>query len=282
MSITSGRKSRRALALLVAGAGFAAFVVSPASAASDRTEVTRGREGAEVRVHRGADGGCDGSSMDIVSGRVDDPAPGRATTVEVAVDDHCNVKITKQESKADTQGDERAPLSSVTISSDDKGAPASAEAASTTFEANAVYGNYIRGVQVLQDVVNIDIAKWKWTNDRVWDDVYGVTRFKATGECCNVWWGQGTTSVSWNHAIAANYLGAQTAWTGGTAFSHGRGDFHSDFLWCNFQPGQNFEMTTQLLSYPAGGYDVNFSQNAVCSGTHMSTTKSTSTSQPPF
>lgn len=244
-----------------------------------REEVIKGRDGASVRVSTG--NGCAGKTMDIDSGEIADPTPGRASTLVVDVDANCNVRIAAQGTNVPVTPDEPGtPPGAVEVKPG-----RTAQSGSTGFEPATLYGNYIRSSQTLQDVVNIDIAKWKWTHDRLWDDYYAATRFKAAGEDGSnyVYWGRASTSVSWNHAVGAYYDGANTSWCSlCTAHSYSHGTFHSDFLWCNFQPGQDFNLRTTLDSKSGGGYDAHFSQSNVCSGTHMATSKSTSTAPPPF
>lgn len=240
-------------------------------------EVIRGSDGALVRVHRGD--GCVGTTMDIDSGVVNDPTPGFVSSLVVDVDENCNVRISNQ--KSHVPATESQPTAGVSTGTSRAN---SVETSSADFESNTLYGNYIRSSQTLQDIASIDIAKWKWTHDRVWDDV-AATRFKVAGEDGSnyVWWGQASTSLSWNHAVGAYYDGADTSFCSNcVANSYSHGTFHSDFLWCNFQPGQDFNLYTTLDSISGGGYDAHFSQSATCSGTHMATSKSTSVSPPPF
>lgn len=114
----------------------------------------------------------------------------------------------------------------------------------------------------------LQFAKFRYGHDRVWDG--SLTRFKQ-----DVRWGVGSTSVSWNHPVGACFDGQETAWAA-EARSVAHGDFHSDFLWCNFQPGQNFTLKSSLITRPDGGRRVEFTQSATCSGTHMATAHKTS------
>lgn len=66
---------------------------------------------------------------------------------------------------------------------------------------------------------------------------------------------------------------AEHAWRYNAAYANGHASFHSDFLWCNLQPGQNFTLYTTLKSVWQGSYDAFFTQSRVCSGTHMATAK---------
>jgi hypothetical protein len=58
------------------------------------------------------------------------------------------------------------------------------------------------------------------------------------------------------------------------------GAFHSDFLWCNFEPGQNFIMTTEITTFKDGGFARDYRQNRQCAGTHKAT-ESHQSSTPP-
>jgi hypothetical protein len=181
----------------------------------------------------------------------------------------------------------RRPVGKGASSDPTTGVADPAETAETDdgFEPNEVYGNYIRSSQTLQDIVNIDIAKLKFTHDRVWEDYYGgFVRFKAAGESWPyaTWWLQGSTSVGWNHPHTPVKDWHDVTWIPPYAGSAGHGDFHSDFLWCNLQPGQNFTLGTVLTAGANGAYNAAFGQSQVCSGTHMATSKYTSTTPPPF
>lgn len=135
------------------------------------------------------------------------------------------------------------------------------------------YGNYIHSSQTMQDVVNIDIAKFRYDHDRVWNG--SQTYFKS---CCG--YARSSTSVSWNHPAGSPVFDGWDGAPVATAHGYAHGDFHSDFLWCNFQAGQNFRMNTTLDSFKTGGYDAHFGQNRACGGTHMATSKSANTNPP--
>lgn len=281
------KKTTWAVGCAAVAAGALTFgTASPVHAGRDaREETIRGAAGAEVRVQRGSGGGCAGTSMDIISGAVEDPTPGLVSTVVVAVDSSCKVRISQQRQRQRVARD-AGPAESLDTTGKVEVMGSDAGGSSTDFEANAIYGNYVRSSQTLQDVFNVDIAKWKWTHDRVWDTVTTKTRFKVPGTCSSsptgCWWGQSSTSVTWNHPRSANFATADTAWKTGTASSIGFGEFHSDFLWCNHQPGQNFRLTTEVKSWNPGGYDAKFTQSRTCSGTHMATSKWTATEHAPY
>jgi hypothetical protein len=201
------------------------------------------------------------------------------STVVVSLDENCNPRITESKTRQPVQN---APSTSAVESQPAIARTASGPAGTNGFEANALYGNFVRSSQTLQDAVNIDIAKLKWTHDRVWDG--RVTRFKGTNENSPnlAWWGQCSTSVSWNHVTSCWYTGADTTWVA-FANSYAEGNFHTDWTWCNgTSEWQNLSLYTKLWSYADGGYDVRFTQAAPCPGTHMATRKWTSTSYPPF
>ncbi|MFA5564531.1 MAG: hypothetical protein WC184_01385 [Acidimicrobiia bacterium] len=241
------------------------------------TETYLGDHGAEVHVERGND--CDGTSIEVISGRVDDPTPDLVSTVIVEIDERCGVTIVEQEVRAPLAPE----ISSVVRESVEVSSESSSIGENTShFAPMALYGNYVRSSQTLQDILSIDIAKFKWTHDRQWDDVYNATRFKAASECCDVYWGESSTSVAWNHPVGAYFDTADTTWQPTIARSFAHGSFHSDFLWCNLQPGQNFTLSTELQSWAPGGYDAKFRQSQTCSGTHMATSKWTSITPPPY
>lgn len=141
-------------------------------------------------------------------------------------------------------------------------APATATIAATC----GYFGNVVHGSQTLQDVVNIDIGKYRYGHDRNWNACSNISKFIQ-------WWMVDSTSTSWNHPNTPVSDGYDSAWNTYAANGYGHGSFHSDFLWCNFQPGQNYNLYTNLVSYASGSYDAHFSQSRVCSGTHMATAK---------
>ena len=245
----------------------------------EATSVIKAGNGGEILLKKQGQG-CEGAISDVRSGAVSDSTPGFATTLNYSVAEDCTVRITEARSGV--------PVSDLPASQTPRSAAAASdlgtEQDSGAFTPNTVWGNFIRSSQTLQDVVNIDIAKLKTTHDRQWDDYWNDTRFKADGENSPnmVRWSEASTSVSWNHVSGVYFDGAETYWRTDSALSWSHGDYHSDFLWCNYEPGQNFWLQTALISYPGGGYDSNFFQSRVCSGTHMATSKWTSISYPPF
>jgi len=128
-------------------------------------------------------------------------------------------------------------------------------------------GNWVHSSQTQLDVINIDIARFRYLRDRKWDG--GQT-----------WWGNGwlagNTEKAWNHPV-----GVQHHWTQGpgiSAATEGSGDFHSDFLWCNLQEGQNFRLSTTMTTFKNGDRGASFRQSQNCFGTHMATAVKTSLS----
>lgn len=222
------------------------------------------------------------------SGRISDPTEDQVSTVVVSLDDNCNPRMTEWKTRQPVQDtSSTSPVESQAATAKSASPPP----ATSGFEPNTIWGNFIRSPQTLQDVVNIDIAKLKWTHDRVWDDASGacpgacVTRFKNTNENNPnlAWWGQCSTSVNWNHVTGCWYTGADTNWVAGLAKSHAEGRFHTDWTWCNgTSEWQNLALFTELKSFGDGGYNVSFTQAAPCPGTHMATSKWTTTSFPPF
>ncbi|MDT4934563.1 MAG: hypothetical protein QOK11_2455 [Pseudonocardiales bacterium] len=144
---------------------------------------------------------------------------------------------------------------------------ASAASQSVAIAASCGYwGNVVHGSQTLQDVINIDIGKYRYGHDRNWNACSNISKFIQ-------WWMADSTSVGWNHPNTPVIDGYDSAWHTYAANGYGHGSFHSDFLWCNFQAGQNYNMYTNLVSYASGSYNAHFSQSRVCSGTHMATAK---------
>jgi hypothetical protein len=97
------------------------------------------------------------------------------------------------------------------------------------------WGNVVHGSQTLQDVVNIDIGKYRYGHDRNWNACWNQSIFYN-------WWMVDSTSTSWNHPNAPVIDSFDSTWHTYAANGYGHGSFHSDFLWCNFQPGQNYNM----------------------------------------
>ena len=140
----------------------------------------------------------------------------------------------------------------------------------TVGSCGTIYGNYIHTSSTLQDIVNIDIANLRYHTDRKWDNCN--TSFKSDR------WGTAYVSVRWNHIGGAGESWAQRGWRSRrTAKAYGK--FHSDFLWCNMQSGQNFYLYNYNKTYAGGAYGATFRQSRTCSGTHMATAKWTSTSR---
>ena len=160
-----------------------------------------------------------------------------------------------------------APLETASASGGAGDQTASAASQSTATAASCGYwGNVVHGSQTLQDVINVDIGKYRYGHDRNWNACSNISKFIQ-------WWMVDSTSVSWNHPNTPVSDGYNSAWRTYAANGYGHGSFHSDFLWCNFQAGQNYNMYTHLVSYASGSYDAHFSQSRVCSGTHMATAK---------
>src|SRR5687768_6438902 len=79
--------------------GLAVVSVAPSAqaASAEQTEVLPGDDGARVTLQRG--NGCAGTTMSIDSGEVADPTPGLVSSLVVAVDERCNVRIVDQASR---------------------------------------------------------------------------------------------------------------------------------------------------------------------------------------
>lgn len=112
-------------------------------------------------------------------------------------------------------------------------------------------------------------------------DIITIASGQARWSCIRpVWYLRGSTSVSWNNPNGVFMDGYYGTPVNPVAWSYSHGNFHSDFLWCNFQPGQNFTMSTDLDSTIGGGYGAFFRQNRACGGTHMATSNWVSTTPP--
>jgi len=117
----------------------------------------------------------------------------------------------------------------------------------------------------VQDVIFIDIAKVQYHTDRNWD--YGCTWWQPD------LWGTASTSVRWNHPEAVwihDLLGTRCGgdWTR-TGIT---GQFHSDFLWCNFKENwQRLYLYNYNYSRSDGYAGAYWVQNVTCPGTHMAT-----------
>jgi hypothetical protein len=125
-------------------------------------------------------------------------------------------------------------------------------------------GNYIHTSQTVQDVINIDVAKYRLHTDRKWNGcgTYIGDRF-----------GEGSTRMSWNHYTGDTYVSGSVCSLAnpcGSAYYRRRGNFHTDFLWCNFT-SQNFSLYNRNTTYQDGAKAGQWTQSQVCPLTHMAT-----------
>jgi hypothetical protein len=125
-------------------------------------------------------------------------------------------------------------------------------------------GNYIHTSQTVQDVINIDVAKYRLHTDRKWNGcgTYIGNRF-----------GDGSTSMPWNHYTGDSYVSGSVcsqASPCGSAYYRRKGNFHTDFLWCNFT-SQNFSLYNRNTTYQDGAKAGQWTQSQVCPLTHMAT-----------
>lgn len=175
--------------------------------------------------------------------------------LDYSVDKNCRVSILKPSpSGGNVAGSTTASSSSATAGSGPIVSPATSGGS-----------NVIHGSQTLLDAVGITVARFQYSHDRTWD-----------GYCCTYfawdWWMAQTVSVSWNHNVGnPRSLGYNSGWTSGSAYGTGEADFHSDFLWCNFQAGQNFSEYDELQSNYNGSYYAYFWDSTLCSGLHHAT-----------
>jgi hypothetical protein len=256
----------------LAGAGFLSQVAPGVAAAAEppppdrsvrgeATSPTRA-DGAEARF--GSDvQGCD-DDLEVSLPRL---GPEDSLELTLAIDDDCGIREVRN--RRDRSAFDSRPTPGVRVEAPQRGV----ESELAVSAQSVLYGNWIYSSQTLMDAVWIDVGKFQWFNDRVWDG--SMTRFKGFGE----YYGSASTSKHWNHPNYAAVTRQDTS-AGTQAVSTAYGRFHSDWLWCNLQPGQNWTMTTTLTSYKDGGYDVRRTQSRTCSGTYMSTSSSTSTQRP--
>lgn len=157
---------------------------------------------------------------------------------------------------------------------DVKGASASAISAIAPSPQAVVYtSNVIHSSQTLQDAVNLDILRFRYAHEATVQSGTGLSYVKfTTWRMVNSWNG----NLAWNHASTPSYGPYTSTYTTSAATAQASGAFHSDFLWCNLQPGQNFTLYTTLTRSP-GSYSASFSQSKTCSLTHMATAKKMNT-----
>jgi hypothetical protein len=226
------------------------------SAATGNRVVHDAASGATIKIT--GEGNCATTRVEILGARKSGQT---ADSVGYSVDGNCNVTI----DSAVQQAPDASPLiggeqvSSAAVTARQRPATNMVELNTTT--AAVTYGNYIHTSQTLQDIVNIDIAKYRYHTDRKWN---GTSTWFGTDLK-----GVASTSITWNHPVSAviNYIGG----AGSATYSTSTGAFHSDFLWCNLQAGQNFTMQNKNTSYNDGTKNGNFTQSRTCSGTHMAT-----------
>ena len=132
-----------------------------------------------VVVEHGDPGCSKNKRIEVRTGRISDPTEDKVTTVVVSLDGSCHPTITEWKTNQPLQATSSQPATEAQAAT---ARPSSQPATTNGFEPDTIWGNFVRSSQTLQDPFNIDIAKLKWTHDRVWDDVVGVTRFKDTGE----------------------------------------------------------------------------------------------------
>lgn len=203
------------------------------------------------------EGNCNSLSVTVNSPVTKDS--NKAVQISYSVDDSCNVEVHPgQFVNSPGSGEAVSGKPSRTQSE------ATVEAISTKIQdtpSTQALGNYIHSNQTVQDVINVDIATYRYHTDRHWDGY--STWFDSD------LWGEATASPSWNHAVDAviSYIGD----AGSSTYSDSYGVFHSDFLWCNLQPGQDFVLTNRNTSYNDGRYAGTYWQSELCSGTHMAT-----------
>lgn len=132
-------------------------------------------------------------------------------------------------------------------------------------------GNWIRSSQTVQDIVNIDIAKFRHSHDRVWNGSW--TYFKNASGARKA---KASTSMPWNH-VTDIFLGHADYSYRTHAKSTARASYHSDFLWCNGEDGDDFRLRNTLHSWSDGSWYARYIQSELCSGTHLVHHESTGT-----
>ena len=186
---------------------------------------------------------CDTSPLPLPSVEREELREGVVYNTVFEVSDSCSVSVLEH-----NEVGKAAPVMRSTIS----------VAANRTFKV-------IHSSQTIQDIVNLDISRFRYTHER---GLYnGMTSFTGW-RLKNAWAG----NLSWNHVTGSIYGTYTSSDTQYIASAYAHGSFHSDFLWCNLQPGQDFILYTRLKSMPTT-YDVEFTQSRTCSGTHMATAK---------
>ena len=263
----------------ICGALSLVVLLSPAPAQAGRARATSTAEPVAVSDTRTVHDAATGSTVTISgegncqTAQVDVTMPGSATDqfgseLRYYIDSVCNVivepgRLLSKDDLRVLEGSNGQPGSVATESSSPGGvAPAS-----------VWYGNYIHSSSTLLDPPSIDIAKVLYHTDRRWNN--------ASTEWKTDLWGEGDEGKkACNHYLggAIEYIGA-AAYVPESTTTEFRGDFHSDFLHCNFQRGQNFSMWNKNRSYGDGRYDAHFRQSQVCSLTHMATRKWVSTNR---
>lgn len=182
-------------------------------------------------------------------------------TLDYTVDKTCHIVMTSGSSGPTTR---RAFAVAGTSTSSTGTMPGVVNGAPAT-PNGVIFGNVIHGSQTLLDVVGITVARYQYSHDRVWDNI-GYSYFKWD------WWMTQDVSVSWNHNVGSPVMyNYDSAWTFNQAHGVGAASFHSDFLWCNFQAGQNFKEYNVLYSNWNGTYSAQFSDSTLCSGLHHAT-----------
>lgn len=225
-------------------AATAAFAFAPTAGAQGPGALSPG-----ATAKQRASKACSGSTTQESERVLDQEA---VYSTEIFIDENCEVQTSTLVSRSNGRNPVRTE--------------AGAAGGSQALLVN--YGNIIQSSQTLQDIINIDISKFRYGHDRVWN---GAQTYMKSG----VRWKTADAGPSWNHVTGSYFDLQETAWAA-SARGIAHGDFHSDFLWCNLQPGQNFTLKTTLTSHSDGGRSVAFTQSQTCSGTHMATAHKTS------
>jgi hypothetical protein len=202
------------------------------------------------------EGNCSALSIEEDGGSASTPSAGSVAALSYSIDASCYVTV-----------DDGVWTTNATEPDDPQdGDVGNAGGAGDSPDANWQY-DWLHTSQTLQDIINIDITKLRFDGRRRWNGSY--TAF--TGD----WWAQAQAPRSWNHVASGPFLDAldETA-NAGTANGRVHANYHSDFVWCNFEPGQNFTMTTAMTTKKDGNMARTYSQNRQCAGTHKATRSS--------
>ncbi len=238
---------------------------------SDASQIKDPKTGAIIAVR--GDGNCNDSRVYVGIPGNDGDVLGAEITY--TVDEKCNVTVLKTETPSARELAQRvgAAKEGETLPMTKQPAEAvsllSPQSTDSTSSTATVWGNYIHSSGTLQDIVFVDISRVRYHTDRKWDGSTSWWGAAWAGQC------NAGANTPWNHLVSC------VAWDlsdhAPTVETAAQGEFHSDWLWCNLQAGQNFAMINDHQSAWQGSFAAFFFQTKTCSGTHMTTQSWTST-----